>query len=38
MMPIVGSLTGRRHEWCVLLHVDHVDQVTRLAVVADVIG
>ena len=29
MMLIFGSLTGRRHEWFVLWHVDHVEQVTR---------
>ena len=29
MMHELGSLTGRRHEWLVLRHVDHVELVTR---------
>jgi len=37
MMHVLGSLTGRRHEWFVLWHVDHVELVTRNQSEADVI-
>jgi hypothetical protein len=37
MKQILGSPTGRRHEWFVLWHVDHVEEVTRKSTEADMI-